>query len=180
MVPAKITRTQVPITSRRGITTRSQNSQNIASNILADRTKRKAESPAKGMAVKRSAFGNLTNALNKTALAQQDKAKKVPVTKKVTVQAKVLPTVKTVVRPKSNENVAPPAEPVKKPVTRASLRGNLAPPTQTAQKPKEILKTDNKVKTRLSNEFDKTDESLYTSALENLLVYFILITLIIF
>lgn len=161
MVPTKVTRPHVPVAARRSIATRSQN----AIYVTNDRTKRKADSPAKGMTLKRSAFGDVTNAIKKT-LTTHDKLKKPTiVAKKVTVQTKVLPTIKTVQKPK--ENLQPPAEPKKKVVTRASLR-NIAP-VQTQTKPKESHKVEtSKVKTRLSNEFDKSNESLYTSALENL------------
>lgn len=167
MVPTKI-RTNVPVAARRSITTRSRNQNAIL--MANDRVKRKANSPAKGMTLKRSAFGDVTNAIKKT-ITTHDKFKKTTTetTKKVTVQSKVLQTVKTVIKPKQNENIAAPAEPKKKIVTRASLRNIV--PTNTATKPKEVNKTEtNKVKTRLSNEFEKTNESLYTSALENLLV----------
>lgn len=168
MVPTKITRPQITLAGRRSITTRSQNANILISN---DRAKRKANSPAKGMTLKRSALGDVTNA-QKNKLNVQDAKKKTMVTtiqvaKKVTVQTKVLPTVKTVAKPKK-ENLEPPAEPKKKIVTRQSLR-NVAPVQTNVAKPKEDKPNiEHKVKTRLSNEFDKSDESLYTSALENL------------
>lgn len=172
MVPTKVSnRLHCPIAARRSMTTRSQNGHAIP--LMDAKAKRKADSPAKGMTLKRSALGDVTNALKKT-LAHNEKANKKVIAnpvKKVTVQTKELPTVKTVTKPKQNENLVPPAQPKKKIVTRASLKSivPIEPHTQTTvTKPKEAHVVEKKVKTRLSNEFDKTDESLYTSALENL------------
>lgn len=184
MVPSKLTaRPTMPAATKRIMTRRGQNSQvvnKMLNVITTDRVKRKAESPPRVILAKRSAFGNLTNAYSKNnTVALQEKggvtAKKVAVcaARKVTIQAKELPVLKTIV-PRTvksqTENIPPVPEPVvKKPVTRASLRADTnAIPNVTAQKPKEVLRPESKVKTRLSNEFDKTDESLYTSALENL------------
>lgn len=147
--------------------TRSQNT----NMLVTDRTKRKANSPAKGMTLKRSAFGDVTNALKKSTI--QDPKKKgsttTHVAKKVTVQTKILPMVKTIPKLKpQKENIEPPEEPKKKIVTRLSLR-NILPAQTDVAKPKENgIKIETRVKTRLSNEFDKSDESLYTSALESL------------
>lgn len=132
------------------------------------RSKRKADgSPPKENGVKRSAFCDVTNA--KTQL-NDDKTKTLgqkTLAKKVTIQTKPGPTVKTVQKPKHNENFAPPQAPQQKIQTRATLRNV---PNQTVQKPKkptnDVVPT-NKVKTRLSNEFEKTNESLYFSALED-------------
>lgn len=183
MVPSKLTaRPAMPVATKRIMTRRGQNSQmtnKMLTVVTTDRVKRKAESSPKRMMVKRSAFGNLTNALSKNnTVALNDKtgvrAKKVAgVAKKVTIQAKELPVLKSIAprTVKNAENIPPAPEPlVKKPVTRASLRSeNSSISNLTAQKPKEVLRPESKVKTRLSNEFDKTDdESLYTSALENL------------
>lgn len=163
MVPSKI-RPNMSIASRRSITTRSQN-QNVLQNVNS-KIKRKANSPAKGMTSKRSAFGDVTNAVKKQVTTNV-KFNKIELAKKVTIHAKVLPTIRTAIKPKQIDNAVPP-EPKKKIVTRASLR-NIVISTQTAAKPKETHKIEtNKVKTRLSNEFDKSEESLYTSALENL------------
>lgn len=162
----------INIASRRGITTRSQNP-SIIHNIN-ERIKRKANSPAKETISKRSAFGDVTNAVKKLTTHHENKIKKqaiIEVPKKVTVHTKILPGVKTTVKIKQNENIEPPAEPKKKIVTRASLRNGILPTQKdsTVSKPKETVKVETtKVKTRLSNEFDKSEESLYTSALENL------------
>ncbi|XP_018321942.1 G2/mitotic-specific cyclin-B3 [Agrilus planipennis] len=141
-------------------------------NVVKERAKRKADgSPPKENGVKRSAFGDITNALKKTK-ETEIKGKtiiKVPnAAKKVKVQAKVLPTVRTV-NHKKNENTCPPPAPVNnKPRTRATQR--LHQPNQTVQKPKEVLKdntnVNQKIKTRLSNEFEKTEESLYSTAID--------------
>lgn len=90
--------------------------------------------------------------------------------KKATVQMKTLPSVKTVAKPKQSENVPPPQAPcLNGIVTRAAVKNVAA--NHTAQKPKEALKEISnvaRIKTRLSNEFEKTEESLYSSALEEL------------
>lgn len=74
-----------------GITTRSKQLATLKSykdNIKMP-YKRKADSPLKDVTAKRAAFGDLTNAFNKSAVP--DKA--VPM-KKVTVETKMLPTIK--------------------------------------------------------------------------------------
>lgn len=55
--------------------------------------KRKADSPLKDATAKRAAFGDITNAFNKSSAAQ-DKDMKVIAVKKITVESKLLPTVK--------------------------------------------------------------------------------------
>ncbi|KAF5273558.1 hypothetical protein FQR65_LT04556 [Abscondita terminalis] len=125
------------------------------------RVKRKADaSPVKEIGLKRSALIDVTN--QKKAILDNKVKKNVNnVVKKVTVQAKILSTVKTVVRPKQNENV-PPQAPVQKIQTRASLKK--LDVNGTVQKPVKEAKT----KTRLSNEFEKSEDSLYSSALEDI------------
>ncbi|KAJ3654629.1 hypothetical protein Zmor_013804 [Zophobas morio] len=130
------------------------------------RAKRKADfSPVKEK-VKRSALGDL----NTNAKAEDDKkvTVKQPI-KKAIVQTKTLPSVKTVVKTKQNENAPPPC--IKGVVTRAAAVKSVGT-NQTAVKPKdplkEVLANANRIKTRLSNEFEKTSESLYSSALEEL------------
>ncbi|XP_017767903.1 PREDICTED: G2/mitotic-specific cyclin-B3 [Nicrophorus vespilloides] len=170
MAPTKVTRPIIPTLSSR-VTTRSKANN---ANIIV-KGKRKADgSPSKETAVKRSALGDLTT--NTLAKAKNDDKSKIisknAVSKKVLVQARVLPSVRTVAKPKQNENQVPPAAPAQKILTRASLRSIPAPPNQTAQKPKEAVKdvVTSKVKTRLSNEFEKTEESLYCTALEDVTV----------
>ncbi|XP_050306711.1 G2/mitotic-specific cyclin-B3-like isoform X2 [Anthonomus grandis grandis] len=139
------------------------------------RGKRKADcSPSKDKIVKRSALGDLTN--NGENNTNTDGGAKIAKTiKKLTVQSKVLPSVKTVQQKrKPNENLAPPSAPVaNKITTRATSKVPTVYPSQTAVKPKEKEKGTGVVATtkkRLSNEFEKTDkeESLYSSALEEI------------
>lgn len=79
-----------------GITTRSKQLATLQTHKdgLKVPHKRKADSPLKdnNITAKRAAFGDITNAFNKTA-AVPDKDK-VMVVKKVTVETKMLPTVK--------------------------------------------------------------------------------------
>nr|XP_022913544.1 G2/mitotic-specific cyclin-B3 [Onthophagus taurus] len=171
MAPTKTTRTLIPSVSLRGVTTRSKTHSTIHKDVGS---KRKADgSPAKENAVKRSALGDISNAANKNkVLGIKNKvlSKTNVLAKKVTVKEKVLPSVRTIVKSRQNENLPPPAAPANKVQTRASLRHVAPAPTQTVQKPKENPKdivVPTKVKTRLSNEFEKTSESLYCSALED-------------
>ncbi|XP_008194308.1 G2/mitotic-specific cyclin-B3 isoform X2 [Tribolium castaneum] len=130
------------------------------------RPKRKADfSPVKEN-VKRSAMGDITN--NKKFDDKKKATLKQPA-KKTIVQVKTLPSVRTVLKPKQNENVLPPQAPcLNGVVTRAAVKNVTT--GQTAVKPKEALKeiSNPRIKTRLSNEFEKTEESLYSSALEEL------------
>ncbi|KAK9736257.1 Cyclin, N-terminal domain [Popillia japonica] len=152
--------------------TNKNNAANIT-NIAKDaRGKRKADgSPTKENGVKRSAFCDVTNAIAKVKNIDEKVkilTKNHMIVKKVTIHQKTLPTVKTIVKSKQNENLAPPPAPGKV-QTRASCRNVV--PNQTAQKPKDVQKenvTTKKVKTRLSNEFEKTTESLYSTALEEM------------
>ncbi|KOB75539.1 Cyclin 3 [Operophtera brumata] len=79
-----------------GITTRSKQLASLKSHKdnLKMPNKRKADSPLKDVMAKRAAFGDITNAFNKSS-APQDKDK-VMVLKKVTVETKMLPTVKSI------------------------------------------------------------------------------------
>lgn len=169
----------------KGVATRNR----VTTNNTAKETrgKRKADgSPTKEMSVKRSALGEITNntdanTTNVKGLKAEDKINKIEdkkfplkapgLVKKVTVTTKNLPSVKTVIKPKQNENCVPLAP--GKVQTRASLRKDVVP-NQTAQKPKDSTKENtasNKIKTkRLSNEFEKSAESLYQSALDEISV----------
>lgn len=144
-----------------------------AKNVKETRTKRKANSPpAKETALKRSALGDLTNKSERISENTKTKGvKNVLVGKKVTVHQKVLPSVKTAVRVRPNENLAPPPAPAARVQTRAASRASI--PNETVQKPKESALKESvsvaKVK-RLSNEFEKSEESLYSTALEEMLV----------
>ncbi|ERL83566.1 hypothetical protein D910_01755, partial [Dendroctonus ponderosae] len=90
--------------------------------------------------------------------------------KRVTVQSKVLPSVRTVQKKKQNENSQPPPAPVaNKIVTRNAVKQVTNCTNQTALKPKENKKNcvpAATTKKRLSNEFEKDDETLYCTALE--------------
>lgn len=174
MAPTKITRPIVPPVAARGIATRSKGT-NHTMTAKDIRAKRKADgSPTKEKAVKRSAFCDVTNAISKVkGIDEKVKilTKNHMVVKKVTVHQRTLPSVKTIIKPRQNENIAPPPAPApgNKVQTRASCRSVV--PNQTAQKPKDIQKDNvvtKKVKTRLSNEFEKTRESLYSTALEEM------------
>ncbi|CAB3230362.1 unnamed protein product [Arctia plantaginis] len=78
-----------------GITTRSKQLASLKTNNLKVPNKRKADSPLKDATAKRAAFGDITNALNKTS-APGDKDKCTLALKKVTVESKVLPAVKSI------------------------------------------------------------------------------------
>lgn len=180
MAPTKSTRTILPVVKPQNVKTRRKTTTN---NIIKEvRGKRKAEcSPAKHTAVKRSALSDLSsNAITKAKPVdpKQNAATKNTIAKKSIVQPRIVPStkqvasVKTVIKPRQNENLAPPAAPITRIQTRAAaVRSKI--PDGTAQKPKEPLKeisNTQKVKTRLSNEFEKTEESLYSTALEEMLV----------
>ncbi|CAH2067596.1 unnamed protein product, partial [Iphiclides podalirius] len=79
-----------------GITTRSKQMATLKSykDSLKGTNKRKADSPLKDMTAKRAAFGDITNAFNKSCAAN-DKDK-VMALKKVTVESKMLPTLKSI------------------------------------------------------------------------------------
>lgn len=135
------------------------------------RGKRKADcSPAKEKAVKRTALGDLTN--NSVSKVADGKVKGIKAIRKVTVQAKVLPSVKTVQKLRQNENLAPPPAPApNKIVTRAAVKQTVHCPNQTAVKPKEVIKDSSvgvPTKKRLSNEFEKSEDSLYSTAVEDI------------
>ncbi|KAL3281837.1 hypothetical protein HHI36_005037 [Cryptolaemus montrouzieri] len=158
----------IPVRSSRNCTV-STRSKAIITSIpnRTIRSKRKA-SPSKDTTAnaKRSAFGDLTKNANVIPTRKiTDEKKKISIKQplKVVVKAKQFPTVKTVVKPKNDENIVPPDAPGIKTKTRLSLKAPTD--TDTLIKVKEPLKESNvKVKTRLSNEFEKTEESLYTTA----------------
>lgn len=78
----------------RGITTRSKQLATLKTykDSLKAPNKRKADSPLKDTTAKRAAFGDITNAFNKAGInGDKDKAM---VAKKVTVETKMLPTLK--------------------------------------------------------------------------------------
>lgn len=77
-----------------GITTRSKQLAALKTHKdgLKVPNKRKADSPLKDMTAKRAAFGDITNAINKSCV-NNDKDKVMAV-KKITVESKMLPTLK--------------------------------------------------------------------------------------
>lgn len=79
-----------------GITTRSKQLASLKGHKdgLKVPNKRKADSPLKDMTAKRAAFGDITNAINKSC-ANNDKDK-ILAAKKVTVESKILPTLKVI------------------------------------------------------------------------------------
>ncbi|RVE49210.1 hypothetical protein evm_006102 [Chilo suppressalis] len=79
-----------------GITTRSKQLASLKTHKdgLKVPNKRKADSPLKDVTAKRAAFGDITNAINKSSAAH-DKDK-VMALKKVTVESKVLPILKSI------------------------------------------------------------------------------------
>lgn len=151
MAPIKPSRPVLTTLSNR-ITTRSKTAFVNNQNLI--RNKRKAEgSPTKEKDVKRSAFCDVTNS------KVNNSVKKLGLKKT---------TIKNTQKEKQNENLAPPQAPIiSKIQTRLSSRNNA--PNQTAQKPKETQKdVAIKKKTRLSNEFERSGESLYSTALEDM------------
>lgn len=76
-----------------GITTRSKQLASLKGykDNLKVPNKRKADSPLKDATAKRAAFGDITNAFNKTSALDKDKVLAV---KKVTIESKILPSVK--------------------------------------------------------------------------------------
>lgn len=144
------------------ITTRSKTA---LVNHASTASKRKAEgSPWKESDAKRSALGDVTNA----KLISNKENKKNDTKKEV---AKVV--LGSERKEKYKENLAPPPAPVSKMLGRYSLRkSNCSTANATATKPKETQKektiATSKKKTRLSMEFEKSGESLYSTALEDM------------
>lgn len=169
MVPSKLlnTQTNTNMTTRKGITTRSQNS--VLSNILPKppligkdaRTKRKAESsPQKEKTVKRSALGNITNAIGKTLGTHQQDSKKV--VKKVAAavtQTKVYTqtsSIRTLEKTVAKAEIVP-------------LKPKIVPRVKSVKKDIEIVEIPSKIITvRRSLDLEKSEDgSLYVSALED-------------
>lgn len=139
--------------ARKGVSTRSQNvqDQNIEPNI--NRGKRKADnSPLKNDKVKRSALGNLTN----NVIQQQE-----------TIVFKKTATVLSL----KNGNTAGPSRGPKI-LTRAAAKVavNQKPANSTTIVKRVQIKETVEIKParRISNEFEKTEDSLYMSALEDM------------
>lgn len=158
-----------------------------------NKRKRKAElSPIKNDRVKRSALGNLTNAviatdsdenLKKGTIAQQP-----TVTKKI-LQNAILEGIVPRIQPISSRTRAAAKVQPRTSTTKKATKvfGDLLPPPQlkpietysksktnevsvitTALKSKQAVEVPVKTSRRISNEFEKTEESLYVSALEDI------------
>lgn len=149
---------------RTSITTRSRSALADIENKNVRITKRKADcSPIKEVksTFKRSALSDLPK--NSNVLPKKNGVEKP--TLKPTLKAKQTSSIKTVAKLKNNENVPPNAPGVK---TKTRLPVKTTFETETIIKTKVPLKeTNGKVK-RLSNEFEKTEVSLYSTALEDL------------
>lgn len=98
MAPTKLASKQIGVNENingilsNGITTRSKQlaTHKTYKSSLKAPNKRKADSPLKDATAKRAAFGDITNAFNKSCAAN---VKSLPL-KKVVVESKVLPTLK--------------------------------------------------------------------------------------
>lgn len=167
MAPSKVlnTQTNTNMATRKGITTRSQNT--VLSNILPKqpligkdpRAKRKAESsPQKEKTAKRSALGNITNAIGKTLGTHQQDPKKV--VKKVA--AAVVTQTKTFTQTSSIRTLE---KAVAKPEV-VPLKPKIAPRIKTVKKDVEKVEIPTKIIT-IRNSVDSEDSSLYVSALED-------------
>ncbi|XP_078046290.1 cyclin B3 [Augochlora pura] len=174
MAPSKVLNTQIKQTNtnvvvKKGITTRSQNS--ILNNALIKppvlgkdpRFKRKADgSPQKEKTAKRSALGNITNAIGKTLGTHQPDQKKI-VKKVVVTQTKPSTQTSSV---RTIENTAAildkPEEVPPKP--------KLVPRVKSVKKVIEKIEIPSTiVNVRRSLDLEKSDESsLYVSALEDI------------
>lgn len=162
-----------------GITTRSKNLatlKNIKDNLRVS-NKRKADSPVKDVIAKRAAFGDITNAFNKSCGHALEKEK--IVVKKVTVESKILPTVKTVKSTLTNGKASKTKQ-IQRAATNAleSVQKHFVkdpPRAVTTRAQNGILKNvDKKVTTRKesignskSAGSDVSEPSLYVTALEN-------------
>lgn len=131
----------------------------LRSTIATRSKKRKADvSPPKHSNTKRSALGEITN---KSVIITATLG-----TKGTKAQKK---TVHTFGKGKQNENLGPPVVPLK-PNTRGQLRkDNCSGETLNVARGQSKENVVGKVKTkRLSDEFEKSGESLYCSALEDM------------
>ncbi|CAD7090302.1 unnamed protein product [Hermetia illucens] len=198
MAPSKYVRgaaattksTLLPL-ARKGISTRSQNIQDQNVAPVTNRGKRKADnSPLKNDKVKRSALGNLTNNViqihvddKKNVLAKSDNVSKktahIHTTKNDAIKPqshlhdstatnKIL--TRAAAKNATNQILPPPLPlPSQAKVVAAAATSTTDVPTVTVTKNKDPVETSSKPATRrISNEFEKTEESLYMSALEDI------------
>lgn len=180
------TKTALMPLARKGISTRSKNTIVLDQNIdPAKRNgKRKADgSPIRNDKIKRSALGNLTNAVVQKAGGDDENCKKnlghkvVPLKKTLTNMTNQVLKLVTQDR-QISAFPAPAALPAHRPakvMTRAAARANSIPKqvsNTTAVKPKtttaEVITVAKPTTRRISNDFEKAEESLYMSALEDL------------
>ncbi|XP_063703784.1 G2/mitotic-specific cyclin-B3 [Culicoides brevitarsis] len=173
MKPTNVFKTGVAsIPNKLGISTRSKTA---LSQTTLKATKRKADASPPGERRKRSALGNLTNA-NATNLPLNEKNTNVQKTFlgiQKTKNTRAITSIKE--ENENNPKLVAPKEPTAKIQTRASLKLQpvvtqcVAPklPTKPTllQKPKDDFM---KPTRRLSNDFEKSENSLYVSALEDL------------
>lgn len=173
---------QGPNTKRTSMTTRSKSALADVENNMTRTIKRKADgSPTKETKtnnIKRSALSDLPRNTNVLAKKNDVLGKKNEVVvkkndvlcKKNSLEKPILKAVpksrqssslKTVIKPKNNENVAPPNAPGVKVKTRLPVKTE----TETVKAKVPLKETNGKVK-RLSNEFEKTEESMYSTPLE--------------
>ncbi|KAI5640639.1 G2/mitotic-specific cyclin-B3 [Phthorimaea operculella] len=170
-----------------GISTRSKQHATLKTvkDNLKVPNKRKADSPLKDVTAKRAAFGDITNAINKST-AHHDKDKVMPA-KKVTVETKMLPTVKSIKnqttingktsRAKTLQRVATNAiesvqkhfakDPPKAISTRAT-NGILKNIERRSKEGKENTSSSTNGSAKSGKSDVSGDPSLYTTALENI------------
>lgn len=167
MKAIKVTSVVPKLTNRPS--TRSKTKGVVAIDIPPTKGKRKADaSPVKNGDSKRCAFVDLTNATNKINPNNNKVTKSIISGGNVRPPTKVT-TVRTALKQRVGpENIIPPA-PKAKPATRASLKSAACvEANQTVHKPKKtttVIEITTKVKTRLSNEFEKND-TLYSTAID--------------
>lgn len=170
----------------RGITTRSKQSAALKTHKdgLKVPNKRKADSPLKDATAKRAAFGDITNAFNKSS-ALGDKDKGAVGLKKVTVESKLLPVVKSIkhqttilngktIRGKTLQRVATNAidavqkhfaKELQKPLATRAQNGILK---NFDLKKDKIVNQNQSQNSSKSGRSDISEPSLYTTALENI------------
>ncbi|XP_068621011.1 G2/mitotic-specific cyclin-B3 [Battus philenor] len=168
-----------------GITTRSKQLATLKNHkdSLKVTNKRKADSPLKDIMAKRAAFGDITNAFNKSnVVSEKDKTLAL---KKVTVESKLLPTVKSIKPPTLLNGKTSKAKTLQKVATNAieSVQKHFAkdPPKPVSTRAQNgILKNierrslgkENQNQSQSSVKSGKSDvsgePSLYMTALENI------------
>ncbi|CAH1979792.1 unnamed protein product [Acanthoscelides obtectus] len=177
IMPTGITvRNIIPTRTKTGIPLPNELKNTISSKRKADASPSKENKQNKRIAFGERNINVADNQINKGSKQVDEKEKDVKKAvvmtnaKKLTVQVKKLPSVKTVVKPRQNENLPPPAAPVQKIVTRGAQRREVVPDQTALKAPKETAKDSSNVNKgkRLSNEFEKTEETLYCTALEEI------------